>query len=136
MSEHSTLEHFDYVRIDVECTCSICTEWRQTRIEFESMKRLIKNHDRSCFCWKCCRVRELQIHYLAIQSKRDIYCEMSWHASKAPKTGGKLMEWLEKELLTSDETPGWWAKISPCFSLGHWLWKFQVASLSVSGITA
>lgn len=139
MSEISMLNHHDYPRLDVECCCSICTQWRSKRVEYEKLRRLVRPHSRSCFCWKCCRLRELQIEYLAIQNKRDIYCELSWHASHV--SGGlHFMNWLQTELLTSRETPGWWAKSSPCFSLGHWVYLYKQAVTAlcsgVSGMAA
>jgi len=120
----SRLEHHDYPRLDVECCCRICKEWRERRVEYESLRRFVNHHSRSCFCWKCCRTRELQIEYLAVQNKRDVYCELSWHASKH-NNGSVMMKWLEKELMESDLSDGWWAKTSPVFSLGHWVWLFK-----------
>lgn len=134
MSEHTPLSHYDYPILDVECCCAICNEWRTKRLDYDNAKRMIRNHSRSCYCWKCCKSRELQIEYLAAQGKRDLYCEMSWHAKDIPH-GKTLMAWLQKELTDSQETPGWWAKTSPCFSLGHWVYKFKmhVTSLAASG---
>jgi hypothetical protein len=140
MTELSPTNHHNYIRIDVECDCPICMAWRQKRVAYEASRQTVQQHNRSCYCWKCRRCRELQMEYIAIQNKRDIYCELSWHASMT-KGGGSLMRWLEQELLTSTETVGWWAKSSPCFSLGHWVWMFQkhvtglTASLGASGST-
>lgn len=124
MSEMNPLMHYDYTRLDIECCCPICVEWRQKRTEYESIRKFVHHHSRSCFCWKCCRFRELQIEYLAIQNKRDVYCEISWHSARWPY-GARLMGWLKNRLLESEETDGWWAKTSPVFSLGHWVWMFK-----------
>jgi hypothetical protein len=48
------------------------------------------------------------------------------------------MRWLEKELLSDNQTDGWWAKTAPCFSLGHWVYQFSeaLAAMAVSGQAA
>lgn len=135
MSNISPLNHFEYALLDIECTCNICTNWRDKRMAYEQMKRLVKTHSMSCFCWRCCKARELHTQCSAMQNKRDIYCEVSWHLSLSKVPNGKnFMKNLEQELIKSEESVGWWAKIAPCMSIDHWLWVFSTGTPQVSGI--
>jgi hypothetical protein len=133
------LNHHEFPRVDIECTCNLCSDWREKRVEYETIRKFVYNHSKSCFCWKCCKCRELQLKYLAAQNKRDVYCELSWHFSKHP-AGPRFMGWLENELLTSEETDGWWSKTAPIYSLSHWVYLFKeslaAAVTGVSGVAA
>lgn len=119
------LDHYNYPKLDVECACSICMTWRGLRNEFDQMKRLTLTHDRSCMCWRCCRRRSLQSSFLAAAAKRELFCEMSFHAARHPSYGDKLMNWVSLELAQNSETDGWWATLAQAYSLTFWFSRFQ-----------
>jgi len=128
MSKQANLHHYDYPVLDVECTCAFCADWREKRTDFDKWKALTRSHKRSCFCWKCCRRRDAQTEYLASFNKRDVYCELSWYASKHEKTyGPTLINWVEAALLNDTLGSGWWSTRAPYYPLYHFLHKFQTA---------
>lgn len=139
MSSFDSLHHFDYDRLDVECACSICVSWRLKRTEFEHRKALTKGHHRTCYCWRCIQKRKAQTEYLAIFNKRDVYCELSWYASKNEKTYGKYLAYWAETVVSSDKiSSGWWATRSVYYPLYHFLHQFERAYSSkvpsVSGL--
>jgi hypothetical protein len=125
MISYPPLEHYDYPSLDVACCCQLCTDWRHQRDFFDEMKRLTWTHNRSCMCWRCRKRREHQNNFLAAASRRELYCEMSFHASRHPNYGPKLMTWVSRELAESTETNGWWSTLAQAYSLSFWFSKFQ-----------
>ena len=135
MSEFSPLNHYVYPVLDVECTCSLCSVWRTQRDAFDEIKTITFNHQRSCMCWRCRRRRQLQQGFLAAASKRELYCEMSWHASRHPKSyGPQLMDWVRNEIVTNSESAGWWATFGQAYPISYWLARFQSAAYGPAAI--
>jgi hypothetical protein len=122
---YEPLEHYSYPQLDVECSCNLCTDWRQHRDLFDEMKRLTWTHNRSCMCWRCRKRREYQNKFIAAASRRELYCEMSFHASRHPSYGPRLMAWVSRELAENTETNGWWSTLGQAYSLTFWFSKFQ-----------
>lgn len=141
VNEYTPLRHYQFPALDVECCCAICRSWRVEREAFDTIKALTYDHQRSCFCWRCKQRRQKQQSFLAAASKRELYCELSWHASRHAGTYGPvLMKWVSKEI--TKETDGWWATFGQSYPLSYWLARFQsaitnvVSGLAVSGIAA
>jgi hypothetical protein len=145
VTSFAPLEHFDYVRLDVQCCCPICTEWRTHRDSFEKYRLLTFTHNRSCICWRCRKKRQLQQKFLGASARRELYCEMSYHAARHPKYGSQLMHWVSDELEQSELSDGWWATFGQSYTLTYWFSKFQstfcylasgTGTMSASGIAA
>lgn len=118
--------HYDYPQLDVSCTCKYCADWREKRRSFDHAKALTSDHSISCYCWRCVARRDLQTSYLAALNKRDIYCEISWHASKHKDSyGPTLMQWIDVVLQSDELGEGWWYTRAPYFPLRHFLYRFQ-----------
>lgn len=126
-TEFSGLSHYNYPQLDIECCCDLCSVWRQQRNLFDEMKRLTWMHNRSCMCWRCRKRREYQNNFLAAAARRELFCEMSFHASRHPSYGPKLMTWVSRELSENTETNGWWATFAQAYSLSFWFSKFQAS---------
>lgn len=119
-------EHYCYPILNVECTCYFCNEWREKRTKFEQFKRMTAKHTRSCFCWRCCKKRDLQVVYLSALHKRDVFCELSWHASKHRDTyGPTFMKWVETELMNDKLGDGWWSTRSVYYPLYYFFHRFE-----------
>lgn len=137
MSELHPLAHYEYPKVDIECTCNLCENWRLWRNQYDKYKVLTSDHIRSCFCWRCCRRREAQQHFLAMASQRELYCEMSYHAAQHAKTyGPHLMVWMSHELKNNEASVGWWATIAQTRTLVYWFMRFQASSFCPSGLAS
>lgn len=133
-SIYQPLEHFVYPVLDIECCCFLCTNWREQRGRFDFYKMLTLDHNRSCMCWRCQHRRILQQGFFAAASKRELYCEMSYHASlKAHSYGMQLMSWTTSVIEQSREPNGWWSTISQALTLTYWLARFQ-SETRISGV--
>ena len=136
MTAFSPIEHYNYPVLDVQCCCTLCTQWRRQRELFDEIKAVTFDHNRSCMCWRCRRRRQLQQGFLATSARRELYCELSWHASRHANTyGPQLMSWAAEEIKNWPETDGWWATISQALALSYWLSRFQSSGV-VSGSAA
>lgn len=122
----SALDHYTFPNLDVECTCKLCTQWRQARGVFDEAKMLTNDHTRSCMCWRCKKRRGLQQEFLAASSKRELFCELSYHASRHPAYGKHLMNWAMKEI-NQEQSNGWWATFGQSYPLSFWFARFQSA---------
>src|SRR4029077_1145303 len=79
-----------------------------------------------CMCWRCRKRREYQNNFLAAASRRELYCEMSFHAAAHKKTKApQLMNGVSKELPENPETNGWWSTLAQAYSLSFWFSRFQ-----------
>jgi hypothetical protein len=132
-SVFSPLEHYVFPTLDVECCCDLCQNWRTERVAFDEIKAVTFNHDRACMCWRCKKRRRLQQSFLAASSKRELFCELSWHAARHAKTyGPRLMVWVTGEIMDNTVTDGWWATLGQSYPISYWLLRFQSAFTSAS----
>ena len=134
MTAIDPLSHFNYPRLDVECMCNLCQNWRLWRKDYDHYKNLTADHSRSCLCWRCGKRRIAQQHFLAMASQRELYCELSYHASQHEKSyGPSLMSWIQHELRVNEASVGWWATIAQAKTLTHWFMRFQASTFCPSG---
>ncbi len=140
MREFPPLDHGDYAVLDIECSCSICTEWRKTRKRYYSFTpnawkkvcrgELVVNHSRACTCKVCLdpKYKKSRTAYLGATERRNLYCESSWHAESNPVLLGELyLSWL-KDTLADRETrsDGWWEGRSPYLPIQYWITQFRL----------
>ncbi|MDE2232573.1 MAG: hypothetical protein KGJ90_00375 [Patescibacteria group bacterium] len=60
--------------------------------------------------------------YLAALNRRDLYCEIAWHATHSP-SGQAMMTWVTQEI--SRRTDNWWYMEGPKIELESWLDLFE-----------
>lgn len=141
------LNHFDYPTLDDRCFCEICVIWRSARERYDALLALVAGHARSCRCADCKAMRRSRTHYHGAVNRRDLYCELSYHAAGRPPNGDAvnprppawgmhLMQWVKAEVLNPAIGAGWWEGRAPYMPLASWLNRFTAAVGAVSGMTA
>jgi hypothetical protein len=115
---YGPLEHYDYGVLDRHCLCDLCLEWRaaqRTWHEYQDNKR--KNpQDRIAH----------RSTYLAAVSRRDLYCESSWHASEN-RWGEDYMDWISRQITeTAERSKYWWRTEGLSSPLLYWFRQFNV----------
>jgi hypothetical protein len=134
------LDHFD-VRDDEPCACSVCTAWFAAKREADAASAARPPHPPTCNCRECVPARRARYRLQALNARRDLWIEMSYHASMH-KVGEPYMAWLAAEMADDRKTLGWWANEASRFPLAYWFKRFEqavrsgVVSLSgaVSGV--
>lgn len=135
------LNHFDYERLDRECTCSVCMPWRASHQNYTAVLVKIESHPRSCMCEECREGYKARSEYLAHMNRRDLYCESSFHASLEPTLGPAYMAWLGREMADKKTKPdGWWEIQAPALPMQAWFRRFHhhatTAMTAVSGMVS
>lgn len=121
MVQRSALAHSDYSAVDPDCSCLVCVDWRAKFEVIKQAKRRVSGHARNCYCADCKTMRIAQGKYRAADSKRELYCEFSFHAAEC-HDGIQRMAWLlDRVILSQDYSDNWWNSISPQISVDHWI---------------
>lgn len=128
MKAYPPLDHSDYSVVDLECNCSICTEWRHRFEQAQVAIAQTYGHERDCYCADCCEMRKLHGSYHASNNRRDLYCEIAFHAIDHPNSDD-MMTWIEKVICDSRKyTEAWWYSESPKVRIDVWLGAYERAS--------
>lgn len=117
------VNHYDYTVVDESCPCVICGIWREKRDIYLSLGMVqktqhFKHVDKA---W-----RDALYALTAVTNRRELYCEMSFHAAHTyPVSGAQLMAWVATMVSNPELTDGWWVHRSPGFSLEYWIQQFK-----------
>lgn len=127
------LQHYDYPALDQVCTCLICVDWRKKRAVFHDAQIRVDGHDRSCMCADCKAMRSVRTAFHAADERRNLFCEVSFHASeKSLPDGVRVMEWLHDELTSGRRTDGWWEGRAPYYPLSYWFMQAKKGVMSMA----
>jgi hypothetical protein len=83
-------------------------------------------------------MREHARAYHASRNRREVFCEMSYHAGLGDLPNGEeAMAWVYKHVTSSEISDGWWSKRAPYYPMEHWFRQaekgLRTAALGVSG---
>lgn len=87
------LSHYSYPELDEGCRCRICQSWRDTQEIYFGYLKITEDHRLGCRCDDCRSLMRARSGYLAATNRRNLFCELSWHATQQ-KHGIALMRWL------------------------------------------
>lgn len=130
------------------CNCALC----KTNTKRARGQRFSAAHHVSCRCVWCEEVKATTEAFMAAQNRRDIWVEMSYHAThdEEIEDGRTLMAWLADELslarprwseqrvqFGSNQLSWWGAPKNMRFTMGNWIDQFKKAAtaglLAVTG---
>ena len=136
--QFDAFNHHDYTLLDSQCMCDVCENWRKAFAQLQVYAEPVKDHRIGCMCPQCVAFRRYRVTYLAVLNRRDLYCEASWHASKAEPElgwGPPFMKWVAGQV-ASGYNHAWWAVHAPGLSLMNWFQAFDTARVpEMSGKT-
>lgn len=119
------LNHYDYWLINTFCECQLCLEWRLAREAF-AVEQKKTGRLQDMFGHTTAEWRESMMVYTAISLKRDLYCEMSFHAAYTYSASGReIMEWVAAAIADPKRTPGWWTHRGVGLSIDYWVFAFK-----------
>lgn len=119
------LNHFDYALVDTFCECRLCLEWRAKQGVFAerqtALGRLHKVWAEADDTW-----RDAMYQYTAVTNRRDLYCEMSFHAAHTyPMSGQAIMAWIAGVIDDPGKTDGWWIMREVNLPIHYWVLQFK-----------
>lgn len=115
---YGPLEHYDYGILDEHCLCELCLEWRAAQTVWLKHQGTKKVDAQARIAFRST--------YLAAVSRRDLYCESSWHASEN-KWGEDYMEWVTRQITeTADRSKNWWRTEGLSSPLLYWFRLFNI----------
>jgi len=121
------LEHFDYGELDLHCCCAICEEWRSSLAAMKLIEPIKQKYGNNCSKLQDPTVipfvKARSIYHAAL-NRREMYCELSYHAAQN-KNGGALMDWAGNLILDRKRADSWWERYGNEVSLGYWLTLFM-----------
>jgi hypothetical protein len=114
---YGPLEHYDYGILDEHCLCPLCLEWRAAQSVWLNHQGRKRGDPQTRIA--------LRSTYLAAVSRRDLYCESSWHAS-SNRWGEDYMEWITQQITESlGRTKQWWHTEGLSSPLLFWFKQFN-----------
>lgn len=125
------LHHYDVLDTD-PCGCSICRAWRSARAIAAGVARGRPDHPLTCNCPECVPTRRARYQLQALNTRRDLWIEASYHAS-LNRYGPHFMEWLGTDTVDVRRRYGWWANEASRFPIAWWFERFEKAVRS--GVT-
>lgn len=133
------LAHYDYPTLDRTCNCPVCEDWRQKERLHEEARAVVEGHGRSCMCADCKHMRELARAHHAARNRREVFCEMSYHAGLGDLPDREAaMTWVYAHVMSSEMSDGWWSKRAPYYPMEHWFREaakgIRTGALAVSGM--
>ncbi len=70
-------EHYDVGELE-NCSCHICSQWRERRQEYLQLREQTLRHSSKCVCAGCYRKRAAFAIFQALDIKRNLYSELSY----------------------------------------------------------
>jgi hypothetical protein len=129
MADRPTADHYDYELNEVVCRCRLCTDYQQAKTAYETVKQQRGRHHRFCRCEACTAAKSRFVDYLAALNRLEIYSEMSYVLSSAPRPhplSGVCLDWTYNKILDPDYRGlTWWALSSDRRTLRSWIDDFQ-----------
>lgn len=124
------VEHYNYDEIDVDCTCTLCTSYKESMADYVHTLSLVPGHGWHCKCQLCKQKRAQHQAMLAISNKRDLYCELSYLTDEHPFSAPFLGWVLTKIRDMKFKSEAWWASHCPKKPLRAWMNEWQKANLT------
>ena len=117
------LNHHDYWLLDTFCECEVCVEWRgkyelfKKAQELVGQKRFEQQHRAE---WQ-----SAMWQYIAASNRRDLYCEISFHAANTYAVSGvQMMAWITEQIRDPGKTDGWWTMREVNLPIHYWILLF------------
>jgi hypothetical protein len=120
------LDHFDLLDDGAQCDCDVCSAWKLGRSMADSAAGTRPLHHPTCHCQACRPAHQANYVLQALNSRRDLWIEGSFHAS-LHRYGPTYMEWLAEEMADKDRTMGWWANEATRHPMSFWFERFEQA---------
>jgi hypothetical protein len=120
------LNHFDVLDDGQQCGCVICLAWQVGRVHADSVAATRPPHSPTCHCTECRPAHKANYRLQALNSRRDLWIEASFHAS-LHRYGPTYMEWLADEMSDKQRTMGWWANEASRHPMSFWFDRFEQA---------
>lgn len=119
------LDHFDVLDND-PCSCSICLGWRRAKQVADKAAVKRPPHLPTCNCAACAPTRRARYHLQAMNVRRDLWIEASYHASMH-RYGRSYMEWLALDVAAIRDRYAFWANEASRLPLSYWFERFEHA---------
>lgn len=136
------LDHFDYGETDLQCSCTLCEDWRAKLSVLQGYQQMLPKKEClevSCHpdlkgpCPDCRLAMKSRMIYLAALNRRDLYSECSFHGSMMENAavGRTFMRWIRNVIDDRKTYPdGWWTNKAPFLPLQFWITMFKQSVIS------
>ena len=130
---YDPLNHHEYNEIDA-CLCSVCGNWR---LALESYREAqgntgLKEGRPKDGETRARRDVKLMMRrrsvYMAAVNRREVYCEISWHAARM-SNGAEIMAWLKEQIEARGDN--WWEIHAPQMTIGEWMAAYYRATVGI-----
>lgn len=119
------LNHSEYSEIDKSCLCAVCANWRASLdayLDAQNCTGLKEGRPKRGSEMRSERdVKAMMSRrsvYMAAVNRREVYCEISWHAVRM-SNGADIMSWLKEQLAARSDN--WWEISAPQMTIGEWM---------------